>query len=460
VNVFNKNGKKIKITENSYAGGGEGDIYIVGDLAIKVFHKNTISESKISELNKINNTNVISPIEAIYCSQGTCIGYSMKFIKDAEPLSKMITTRFQNENGIELSDLLKILTSLRKSFSDIHKAGCLVVDGNEMNFLVDVNKMEAILIDTDSYKSPSFNPTAISPSTTDPLANKHFTEGSDWYIYAILCTLLLIGVHPFKGRHPKYIKRDITKRMVDGASLFDANVTLPKMARKISYIPDNLRVWLEDTLSNKTRVAPPEVLGNVVNLENQAIIRRIIGNKEFELYSDRVVWGDEATTINTGKKEILEIDGRPVIFKISDDSLMYYDMSSKTAKNSNIKAQRIIVSDNYLFTIYNDIVSRVAAISISGGLILGTDMNIQVMPYATTVFNNVIIQNVLGKILIGVIENGLLSFEDYGLSNIANAVSDGNKLVVWSSCLGIITKYTIDTTTQSKLTEIVDDINI
>jgi len=440
MNVFTKNGSKINISKNSYAGGGEGDIYIDGKNAIKIFHTNTIKERKIVELNKINNNEVISPKEAIYNSSGDCIGYTMKFVDNAEPLSKVITTKFQNENGISINDIISMTSSLKKSFEDIHSAGCLVVDGNEMNFLVDIKSMKMILIDTDSYKTPSFNPTAISPSTLDPLANGTFSQSSDWYIYAVICTLLFIGVHPFKGRHPKYIKRDMIARMKGGASIFDENTSLPKMARDTKNVPTELREWLIEVLSNKSRRAPPDKIMSTNVLEATPIVSKVIGNKKFNLYSNAAEWGDYRIEMAPSKKDLLEVDNRPVILKISDGKLLYYDMGLKKSADTKIPAQKLIMANNRVFVVNNGMVSRIAVVITKSNIIFGADVNTPVLPYATDVFNNVIIQNVMGSIQIGTITNNFLSFKDYGVKEIVDAIQKDKSLEVWSNLNGNVVK--------------------
>jgi len=139
----------------------------------------------------------------------------------------------------------------------VHAAGALVVDLNDMNFLVDDTLSTVFAIDVDSYQTASHPATAVSPATRDPhtLVRGHFTKLSDWFAFAILAFQLWTGVHPYRGKHPHV--KSLEQRMQQQLSVMNPHVKVPKVARPIAAIPAAYRSWLHAVLEEGKRLPPP-----------------------------------------------------------------------------------------------------------------------------------------------------------------------------------------------------------
>ena len=68
---------------------------------------------------------------------------------------------------------------------------------------------------------------------------------------------LYTGIHPFKGRHPKYKPGDLDGRMTDSVSVFDPNVRVPKTCGDLSGIPGPHLAWYRSLFVDNHRSVPP-----------------------------------------------------------------------------------------------------------------------------------------------------------------------------------------------------------
>lgn len=265
--VYLENNEKVYLTEHDLSNsGGEGEIFIKDNFAYKIYFdpKKVISLDKIKELSLLDRDNIVRPIQPIRNEKGQYIGYQMNaiFPDKCYPLTRFFTTDFRNQHNISNDDVINIIRELYFTFDFIHQKDFLIVDGNEMNFLVSDDFKTIYFIDVDSYKTPSFKPTAFNPNTLDPLIkNNEFTKESDWYIFAILFCQIVLGIHPFKGKYTgtslSFGKRDLTKRMKLGVSILNPKVKLNKAVRSLSLIPNEMRKWLDAIFKNEHRVKPP-----------------------------------------------------------------------------------------------------------------------------------------------------------------------------------------------------------
>src|SRR5690606_19878348 len=144
---------------------------------------------------------------------------------------------------------------------NVHSAGIVIVDLNELNILVSKAIDQTFLIDVDSYQTAAYPATVIMPSVRDWSA-KQFTELSDWFSYAVLAFQLFVGVHPYKGTHAQSAGIDKDKRlehrMRNNISAFRGDVSLPKCCYPFDAIPTVFRDWLKAVLDDGKRVAPPD----------------------------------------------------------------------------------------------------------------------------------------------------------------------------------------------------------
>jgi hypothetical protein len=132
----------------------------------------------------------------------------------------------------------------------------LIVDANEMNWLLDESNWKLWIIDTDAWQTPSHHATAVMPSIRDPRTkNGKFDKESDWYGWGIVTFQLWTGIHPYKGKESNGM--NFLDRMDKGISVFHNSVSVPPVVRDWNNIPTNLLNWYKDVFQNGKRLAPP-----------------------------------------------------------------------------------------------------------------------------------------------------------------------------------------------------------
>jgi hypothetical protein len=246
------------------ARGGQASVYAKGDVAFKLFTDPTtmVPVGKLQELAAITEPDVVRPDALVQDPlTGRAVGYTMRYLRDARPLCQLVPPSFRTRHGIDGAMTLRIVERLRALFLAVHQGGALVVDANDMNFLVDAAFERVFAIDTDSYQTRTYPASAITPSICDPLAlasdgTPSFSEGSDWFAFAVLAFQLFVGAHPYRGTHPD--ARTLSERMRRKLSAFDASVALPPSALPTDAIPEPYRSYLESVLQGGERGAPPD----------------------------------------------------------------------------------------------------------------------------------------------------------------------------------------------------------
>ncbi len=258
--------KKIVLNNNNYiTEGGEGKIFGSNNLIFKILlDPKKLNITKINELSKINIDNVISPQNIVLTENNQAIGYTMKWIKNTVPICKLFTNDFRNRFSISPNVIIDLINRLCSDIDKIHKLGFVIVDGNELNYLIDINDFKTpYFIDVDSWQTKNFPATAIMPTIRD-YHSKNFNDLSDWFTFAILACQLFIGIHPYKGRHPNFKMSDVINRMKSNVSIFNSEVSLPKATRDLSLIPDNYKQWLISVLEHGKRLPPPLIAGSII----------------------------------------------------------------------------------------------------------------------------------------------------------------------------------------------------
>ena len=263
--------KTIILTDNDFIDvGGEGKTYRYGNSVCKIYldPDKMIPDDKITELSVLTKPNIIKPEEILVDANGKSVGFTMKYAS-GNPLPELFTNGFRNDNNITNPTINDIVKTIIDTISFIHDKKCLIVDGNELSYIVDlaINKLKTVyFIDVDSYQTPSFKPTAIHPSTKDIHSNT-YSELTDWFGAAIIICWLYVGVHPYRGKHPKYKKKGLEgleERMINNISIFNKSVTLSKKSRGVDSIPNNYKGWFIDLFENGNRCPPPGLPGRVI----------------------------------------------------------------------------------------------------------------------------------------------------------------------------------------------------
>ena len=395
--------------------GGEGAVYVVKGKAYKVYHdrSNLIPIAKISELSKIQDDNVIKPLEVVY-NRNKPVGYSMRYVANTHPLCKLFTRAFKQRNNLELSDIAKLVERMRDSVYSVHKEGILMVDCNELNFLVSEDFKQVYFIDTDSYQTPSFSATAIMDSIRDR-HSKGFTKNSDWFSWGVVTFQMFMGIHPYKGKHPRL--KTLESRMKNNISVFNAEVSIPKTVGAITSIPYTLRVWYENIFEKGLRCPPPGPEQSVVALDSLAHKPNFIEDMDhFNL-----------TLIKTTKEPITKVEFagiHPVVwttkgvFKgntklqaplnsyVYGDSYLVWldqgilhmlDLQTNNVDPTNIKGTALMSREGRIYIHNGDKVLELIDASYKTKKVFMNHPIAQVLPNATHMFSGVILQNFLGS---------------------------------------------------------------
>jgi len=417
--------EKVNLTDRHYVGeGGEGKLYKDGVFAYKIYFDPTkaIPIGKIKELSVLNAPNIIRPIDVLLDKTNNYIGYMMNFVNNSVPLCKLFTNAYRDQNKIEPKQTVELVKAIQDTLDFIHKNGCLIVDGNEFNYLVDT-KTHTIpyFIDTDSWQTPSFPATAILPSIRD-LHTPNFNELTDWFSFGIIACQLFVGIHPYKGSHPSFKKNDLEGRMRANISIFNKEVTVPSAVRDFSYIPNEYQKWFIDVFDKGLRLPPPHAAAIVQIRVTKKTLSVPLVFQISELFSlpadivDTFYLGNDALFIKTNNGDIF-INHKPIVTK-SDDfrtirveetveplfvKTYLHNLTIETTTNKTLVGQ----ANASEITTYDDIImartlpDTVTLYTVRNGtqnkLLLLPHNNAQVLPNATKFYDGCLYMDALGK---------------------------------------------------------------
>lgn len=374
--ILDSGGQLILSENNLVNSGGEGKIYVKDNFAYKIYlDKNKVMpKGKINELNTLERDNIIKPIQVVYNINKEIIGYQMIALDPNKcyALTRFFTNDFRNQHNITNNQIINIIKEIYYTFEEIHNKNCLIVDGNEMNFLISEDFSKIYFIDVDSYATKSYPATAFNPVTLDPLTKKQkFNTDSDWYIFGVLFCQIVLGIHPFKGKYiGKSIQvnnRDIESRMLNGISIFRKNIKLNKAVRDFSLIPPNMFSWLENLFNNTLREKPPLI--SIINDVKIFIDDRINNSlktiliESFETSIDDLYFFNEFIALDknnfkTKEKTLLDktfklinVNGQNLFLKILDDKLYLFNQDSmkKSIIYNNIESFYVFDNQLYIF---------------------------------------------------------------------------------------------------------------
>ncbi|KKN66629.1 hypothetical protein LCGC14_0469640 [marine sediment metagenome] len=420
-------GQEIRLDKSAFvASGGEGEIYAKSKTAYKIYidPKRMIPEGKIQELSKITDPNVNKPNKIITNSRGKPIGYTTTFIKKAFPLCSMFPRAYRDRNGITPAMTLSLIRRLQVMIDNIHSANILVVDLNEMNFLLNTKHDKIYGIDVDSYQTPHFPATALMDTVRDRHSQKNvFDEGTDWFAFAITSFQMFCGIHPYKGKHSAL--KGLDARMMANISVLHPDVRVPKAVLPFDIIPQNWKQWYAAVLHDGKRVAPPtgaistiaivpRVLaiigsGNVIITD---LNLNVLGNIKqlFHKFGHTVICTDEMIYSNTHPMHKSEQYNYSCAFtsKGNEPIIAWSDNNKLHLRNLTRRYDIAIDADVDSMVPYDGrllIKSRSHVLEINltetGGKVIATSKVVgNVMPHATKLYSGVATQNLLGSMFI------------------------------------------------------------
>lgn len=413
--------KSVKLDQSNFiAKGGEGKIFVVGSTAYKIYEdrKKMIPEAKIQELQTLSRPNILKPLDIILDRKNNHVGFTMNLVNNTIPICQIFTNTFRTNNTLTADIINELVENIRETTQFIHSSKCLVVDGNELNYLVVDGKFTvAYFIDVNSYQTPSFPATAIMPSIRD-WATKGFSVITDWYSFAIIACQLFIGIHPYKGKHPKYKKGDMQKRVVDHISIFNSKVRIPRSVRDFGHIPRNYMDWFINLFEKGKRTLPPTTGGALGEIKEKIIVIHSTDNfeiiflKEFDepIVSHQNIFGKEITRtqnklhidqdihdVSSGAQIIFTPKDLNTIFVKVDKGIFEVRPLKGQVTKPHIKAYELAVFDNHIFLRNQGDLHELSFMEVGNyKSIASVRITWKISPYASQIFDRVIFQSILG----------------------------------------------------------------
>ena len=265
-----RQGRKVRLTQAEFkAQGGEGAVYVSGDTAYKVYADpaKMIPVAKINELSRLDLPSIVRPQDVLLDAGRTPIGYTMQSVPKSVVLCSVFPPAFRQRMGLTQDKMLHLVKTLQEGIAYVHAQGILIVDLNEMNFLIDPAFKQVYFIDVDSYQTPHFPATALMDSVRDRHA-AGWNAGTDWFSFAVVAFQMLMGIHPYKGKHPTV--KTLDERMEQNLSVFHPDVSMPSVCPPLSVIPAAYQNWLRAVLEGGERTAPPSSTGIAVSIYTAA----------------------------------------------------------------------------------------------------------------------------------------------------------------------------------------------
>lgn len=449
---------EVSLTQREFvAAGGEGAVFARGVTAYKVYSDpaKMLPVGKITELATIRDPNVIKPERVLTDAKtGSPVGYTMRFVKDALPLCQVFPRAFREREGLDHPQMLALVQRFRALVEDVHRAGVLLVDLNEMNFLVDRAFREVYGIDVDSYQTRSYRATALMPSVRDhTVKNNDFTENSDWFSFGCVAFQMLVGIHPFKGKHPTI--NGLEERMQAGVSVLDPSVSLPRVVYPFTVIPPGYMAWFKAMFVGGQRLAPPTDPGAAPTFVS--VTRVILGGAGLDIVEIATFTGPVLGYRENGGIAVaathdgVYVNGRmvrgptpvravgftpkmnrPVLAWAEDGALRLFDGASLTDIPVVSRADDVLGSDGRIYIRSGEHLMEVVLVDSGQGVIASTRIAANVLEHATQMFEGMAVQTLLGATYVSVFRAGAAAQMRIGsldYMRIVDAKCDGNVMM-------------------------------
>ncbi|HEU0173319.1 MAG TPA: hypothetical protein VFV58_03585 [Blastocatellia bacterium] len=404
------------------AQGGEGAVYVKGSTAYKIYANPTraIPLAKIDELSALDQPNIIRPLDLILDGKNTPVGYSMRSVEKAHALCQLFPKAFRQRNNLTPELMLRLVLRLQAGVSHVHDKRILIVDLNELNFLVSADFSEVFFVDVDSYQTPSFPATVLMESVRD----RHtmtFNHGSDWFSFAVVSFQMFTGIHPFKGAYaplqhlPDKAKR-LDARMLANISVLHPNVSVPSSCLPFSVIPQVYLDWYRAVFEQGDRLPPPDnahalVIVTTARANESVESGSFVINRVHE-FDTEIIWHDGVITVTQssvyfdGKiypkppfdvKLVVSPRQRHLIAAFHDGTrLRFRDLTVDKDVASEVEGEGAMLSSGKLYIKQHESIFAVDLIELPQSLLLGLRLVANVMIRSTRMFEGVAIQNLLG----------------------------------------------------------------
>lgn len=444
------------------AAGGQGQVFTRGGVAYKVYTDpgTMLPVGKITELSVLSDPGLIKPERVLLDPKSNApVGYTMRFIPDAVPLAKTFTRAFREREGLDHPKMLKLVLRLRELVQHTHDKGVLVVDLNELNYLVSKAFDDVYGIDVDSYQTVGYPASALMLSVRDwSVHGNAWSAGSDWFSFACVAFQMFTGIHPFKGKHPSYVGPDaMVERMKASVSVFDPAVSVPKVVYPFSVIPQGYQDWLRAVLQDRKRLAPPTDPGSFTVLPSVA---RVVASgaalqiQEVATFRDvllglwdhsggRVAWLPDGVWLNgrpvQSPTHVQAVGfspkmGRAVTAWTEGGSLRLFDLVSQKDVTVALRADTVTDYDGRIYVKSGDKVVEVVLNDVAGQVIPTPRVAVNVLEHASHLYPGALVQDLLGSAFVSVFPRAGAAFQlrvpEVEAYRIVDAKYDGRVLMV------------------------------
>lgn len=461
-------GKETLTKRNYIASGGEGAIYVKKGDAYKIYQKKShvIPENKIKELSVLTSKNIIKPKSIILDMKDQPIGYTMKYIKNTVSLCQLFTKSFKDRNNIQSKDVVTLVNQFRDIVNHCHKNNILIVDLNELNFLVDSTKFDNIyFIDVDSYQTPSYPATAIMDSIKDRHAKK-WDPGTDWFSFGIITFQMFIGIHPYKGKHSQYKSMD--ERMLNNISVLNKDVRIPPVALPMDNIPAAYKEWYKAIFEKGLRVAPPFKDINIIipaapaikivkGSSSFVVELHLLCNEDIISYSHGMPLTNEGLYVND--KTVLEFiapyahiiktvrEQKYISAIVKDGKLSLFDITKNKIIDSNISAEKVFSYGDRLYVKNNDFIQEIIVTPMKDKMLITLHTVCNIYSAATQIFEGVAIQDLLGSYYVSIFPASKAHYQikvdELSGYRILNAKYEDGVLIITGEKKGVYDKFII-----------------
>lgn len=285
------------------AQGGEANIYVQGGKAFKVWHdpKALPPIDKIRELQALSSDrSFIIPEDILLDGRSNHpVGVTMRYVDKTFVLCQLFPKAFRDRMNLDTDTVIDLVRSIQDGMNFAHSKDILIVDLNEMNFLVTEDFKDVLFIDTTTYQTKNFPATALMESVRDR-HNKEFSVGTDYFAFAVVSFNLFVGINPYRGKYPPIdavVEKDkrLDVRMQKNISVLHPGVHVPGACLPFDVIPSVYRSWFKAVLEEGKRIAPPKDLRAVMHVFSQPLPVKTSQHFAITLY---FTYDDEVSNFN------------------------------------------------------------------------------------------------------------------------------------------------------------------
>ncbi len=410
-----RNEKKVRLTQAEFkAQGGEGAVYVKDGTAYKIYADpaKMIPPAKIGELSALTLPEIIRPQDVLTDARRAPVGYTMSSVAEAFVLCQTFPKAFREREGLSPDLALRLVRKLQEGVRHVHGQGILIVDLNEMNFLVDTQFEHIYFIDVDSYQTQNFGATALMESVRDRHATV-WNEGTDWFSFAIVSFQMFTGIHPYKGKHPTL--KTLDERMHRNLSVLNSEVSLPSVCLPFDVIPRGWRDWYHAVLDCGQRIPPPQEFSAVIVVPKQ--IEQKIGSGQFTVtpwreFAGTVLSLTQGVTVTTegiylgerraadsepGTKIGLTMPSRHIVKAWLDKGqVRLFDLTRSVAIDADIPGEQLMATDGRLYVKSGAALREIDFLEMPQQLWPQVKTVGTVLENATQLFEGVAVQSLLG----------------------------------------------------------------